>query len=108
MSARVAGDVTRLTVLVILTLVVSVFAFLLLVVVLIVLFWHRRKQNKQSPIYLEVSNLSPSLSAQSQISGEGGGGGFSLLKKLRKGLIIPPFFLIPKPLAVLKKAVLFI
>jgi hypothetical protein len=48
---------------------VSVFVLLLLIVVLAVLFWHRRKQNKKSPIYLEVSKLTPSLSAQSQMSG---------------------------------------
>jgi Flp pilus assembly protein TadB len=60
---RIAGVVTRLTVLVILTLIVSVFVLLLLIVLLAVLFWHRRKKNMKPPIYLGVSKLSLSLSA---------------------------------------------
>jgi len=52
-SEDIRSVLTRLTVLVILTLVVTVFVLLLLIIVLAVLFWHRRKQNKKSPIYLE-------------------------------------------------------
>jgi hypothetical protein len=80
--ACVAGVLTRLTVLVILTLVVTVFVLLLLIIVLALLFWHRRKQNKKSPIYLEVSKPTLSLSNQSQISG--GKGEFQQIKESPK------------------------
>jgi HAMP domain-containing protein len=56
-------------VLVILTLVVTVLVLLLLIIALALWFWHRRKQIKKPPIYLEVSKLTLSLSAQSQIPG---------------------------------------
>jgi hypothetical protein len=61
-----AGVVARLTVLVIVTLVVSVLVFLMLVATLALFFWHRRQQNKQSPIYIQVTKPTLSLSTHLQ------------------------------------------
>jgi hypothetical protein len=64
-----AGVVTRLTVLVTVTLVVSMLVLLALVSLLVLLFWHRKQQNKQSSLYLQVKRLTLSLPGTDDLPG---------------------------------------
>jgi hypothetical protein len=62
------GMVARLTVLVILTLVILMLVLLVLIGTIALLYWDRKRKNKQSPIYIQVTKLSLSLSTQLQRS----------------------------------------
>jgi branched-subunit amino acid ABC-type transport system permease component len=57
-----AGVVAWLQVLVILTLVISILVLVVLIAILALFFWYIKQQNKQSPIYLQVTKLALSLS----------------------------------------------
>lgn len=62
------GEVARLTVLVILTLVISMLVLLVLIGTLALIFCDRKRKNKQSPVYTQVTKLTLSLSAHLQRS----------------------------------------
>jgi uncharacterized membrane protein HdeD (DUF308 family) len=57
-----AGVVARLTVLVILTLVISMLVLLVLIGTLVLVFCDRKRKNKQSPVFIQVTKLTLSLS----------------------------------------------
>jgi hypothetical protein len=63
-----AGVVARLTVLVILTLVISMLVLLVLIGTLALVFCDRKRKKKQSPVYIQVTKLTLSLSTHIQRS----------------------------------------